>query len=241
MVDHDHPTAGGFDVAQVMRRQDDRRPVLAVDLAEEAADAILGDNVESDGRLVEVEELRAVDHRRGDVGPDALAEREQADWHIPELTQSEQVLEQGDIPVVRGVGDAIELLEQVEGFADGQVPPELGPLAEDQADPPGVLLTVPVRYQPGDGHSAFSRHEDSGQHLDGAGLAGTIRADVADALTGLDPEIDVIDSRQLAIFRMEQVSKACSGAGAALGNSIDLGQATRFNDCGQSDATPLDS
>ena len=79
VVDDDDPLAERLDVGEVVRRQEDRRPVAAVDLLQELADVRLGDDVEADRRLVEEEERRPVEERGGEVAAHPLAEGELAD------------------------------------------------------------------------------------------------------------------------------------------------------------------
>src|SRR5262245_53057343 len=60
VVDDDHARAERLDVVHVMRRQQDRHAALGVDRAQEFADARLGDDIQPDRRLVQVEQLWVV-------------------------------------------------------------------------------------------------------------------------------------------------------------------------------------
>src|ERR687888_132363 len=93
VVDHEQPVAKPLDVAQVVRRQQHGDAALAVDLDEEVADALLRDDVEADRRLVEEEELGLVQHRRGQLAPDPLAERQLAHRRVQERIELEHLAE----------------------------------------------------------------------------------------------------------------------------------------------------
>ena len=93
VVDHEQPLAQPLDVAEVVRRQDDRDAVLAVDLDQEVADPLLRDDVEADRRLVEEQQLGAVEHRRRQFAADALAERELPDGRVEERVELEHFAE----------------------------------------------------------------------------------------------------------------------------------------------------
>ena len=85
--------------------------------------------------------------------------------------------------------------KQPEGVREGQVPPQLAALAEHRADPAHENRALPHRFEAADLHPSGGRHEDAHQHLDGGRLSGTVGADVAEALAGIDAEGHVGDSR----------------------------------------------
>src|SRR3546814_7337071 len=57
------------------------------------------------------------------------------------------------------------LVQQLEGVAQRQVPPQRGALAEDDADAPGQLRASPRRIQACDPDLAGGGDQDAGQHL----------------------------------------------------------------------------
>ncbi len=93
MVEDQQPPAEPLDVAEVVRRQHHGHAALAVDLDEELAHALLGDDVEADRRLVEEEDLGVVQHRGDELAADALAERELAHRRLQERVELEQLAE----------------------------------------------------------------------------------------------------------------------------------------------------
>src|SRR5205085_1943164 len=65
VIDHEQAVAQTLDVAEVVRREHDRDAVIAVYLDQEVAHALFRDDIEADRRLVEEQQLGAVQHRRG--------------------------------------------------------------------------------------------------------------------------------------------------------------------------------
>jgi hypothetical protein len=72
MVDHHHAAAELLDVLQVVGGQQQGRRTFRVDPAQELAQPALADHVQSDGGLVEVQDLRVVQERRRDVAAHPL-------------------------------------------------------------------------------------------------------------------------------------------------------------------------
>ena len=192
VVDDDHPPAERLDVLEVVGGEQQRGPALGVEGAQELAEPALAHHVEADGGLVEVEDLRVVQERGGDVAAHPLAEAELPDRDVEQVAEAEQLDELrqvGSVPL--GVGP-VDLLQQVEGVAQRQVPPQRGALAEDHADPAGQLGALAAGVDARDADRAGGRHQDAGEHLDRGRLAGAVRADVADHLAGLDLEAQLL-------------------------------------------------
>ena len=63
----------------------------AVLLLDELADALLDDQVEADGGLVEVDDLRLVDQGGGQLGAHLLPERHVADRDVQQLLQFQRL------------------------------------------------------------------------------------------------------------------------------------------------------
>ena len=97
-VDDDHPLAQLLDVAQVVGGEDDGGALVAVLLPDELADALLDDQVQPDGGLVQVDDLRLVDQGGGQLGAHLLPERHVADRHVQQLFQ------------LQGLGELVEQL-----------------------------------------------------------------------------------------------------------------------------------
>ena len=86
--------------------------------------------------------------RGRDVAAHPLAEAELADRDVEQVAEAEQLDELGQVgSVPLGVGP-VDLLEQVEGVAQRQVPPQRGALAEDHADPAGQLVRLRLGSTP---------------------------------------------------------------------------------------------
>ena len=74
MVDDHGPLAEHLDVAGIVGGQKDGDLLLLVHLQDKVADALLDDDVEADGGLVEEEDLGPVEQGGGDLAAHALAQ-----------------------------------------------------------------------------------------------------------------------------------------------------------------------
>ena len=76
MIDHDHPFAQPLDVAGVMRREQHGDTFPLIHLQDQLADALLGDDIQANRRLIQKQDTRAVEQGRGDLAAHALAQRQ---------------------------------------------------------------------------------------------------------------------------------------------------------------------
>ena len=106
------------------------------------ADLVFGDHVEADGRLVEEQQRRIVQQRGGDIAAHAFAEGELAHRGVQVVADVQDVIEVFHARVEIALGDVVDSPQQFEGFDDRDVPPQLGALAEDDADGFDVAATL---------------------------------------------------------------------------------------------------
>ena len=128
---------------------------------------LLGDDVESDGRLVEEENARPVQQGRRQITAHPLPQGELANRLVQEFSDSQQLVEEGHLVAKELLVHLVNLLEQVERFDDGQIPPELGSLSENDADVTRVTLPVPIGNKTPNDDFTGGRCQDAGEHLDG--------------------------------------------------------------------------
>ena len=118
-----------------MGGEDDGRAPLVIQATDEGSDPLLGHHIQSDGRLIEEQDVRIMEQGRCQVGPHALPQAQGAHRCIQEPLQVQQIaegaigiaeeVEIGPVPVGR---DAVHVPQQVEGLDGGQVPPQVGAL-----------------------------------------------------------------------------------------------------------------
>jgi hypothetical protein len=90
LPDHDHALGERLDVVHVVRREDDRDAVLAVQRLHEVAHGKLRDGVEADRRLVQKQHAWLVQHARRDLAAHPLAEGELTHRRVEECLEVEQ-------------------------------------------------------------------------------------------------------------------------------------------------------
>ena len=84
-----------------------------------------------------------MEQRRGEIAAHPLAERQFPNGLVKVGLQSQDLVEDLHPFAVVGVRKAVDLLEQPEGLDDRDVPPQLGALAENDADRGDVTGPVP--------------------------------------------------------------------------------------------------
>ncbi len=210
-----------------MCRQHDRRAGLAVDLLDELPRALLGDHIQPDCRLVEVEDAGLVNHRCREVTPHPLTEAELSHRRREKWREIEQVGHPVKVSPVAFRVHPVELANQLQRVPKGQVPPELGALAKDEPDLERVLLAVPPRNQPGNLDVAGGRNEDPGKHLDRSRFACPVGAEVADQFALFDGERYALDRSRDLVLPGEECAKPAKrtielpGAAELLGELVN--------------------
>ena len=192
VVDDHDPLGHVLDVRHVVRGQEDRRALLLVQPDEQLAEALLGDEVEPDRRLVEEQDLGIVEQARGQLAAHALAEGEAPHGLVEQVGRVEQLAELADAPLFRGRVESVDRGEHPVRLARRQLQPEQRALAEERADPAGQSATVLPRRDPEHGCLALGRVEDAREDLDRRGLPRPVRADVGDPLARPDVEVEVM-------------------------------------------------
>ena len=200
VVDHHEPLAQPLHVDEVVGRQQHRRPVLAVQVAEEGADRLLRDDVEPDGRLVEEEHRRAVEHGGGELAPHPLAERQLA---------HRRGRGTGPCRAARPCGPSVTPWSAAGTRYTWRSSSNESDSGRSHHSWVRWPNTTPMRRatamrsrlgsMPSTRTGAPARHEDADQHLDGRRLPGAVRADVADHRAGVDGEVDAVDRPHLPL------------------------------------------
>jgi hypothetical protein len=163
-----------------------------------------------------------MDERSCQIATHPLAERELANRNIQQALQIQQRDEFIDgILVICGIY-SVDVAEEFEGFDHGEIPPELGALAEDHTD----VLDMIDALLPGDsaGDFAFStgRNQDAGEDFHGGGFARAVGADVTHEFTGGNLEAHPIQRGELLVGSMDQPGGGSPNAFSPLGDLENL-------------------
>src|SRR5579872_1347832 len=144
MIDDHDAAAKFFDVVEVVRGQQDGGLKFTIDGAQEFANLIFRDDVEADGGLVQKKQRRIMQQRGCQVAAHALAERKFAHGRVQIILNAEYLIEFFHPLAEVAFGNFVNAAQELEGFDDGNVPPELCALAEDDADGFHVLAALLV-------------------------------------------------------------------------------------------------
>lgn len=144
-----------------MRGQQHSHAALAIDFGQELADALFGNHIQANRRLVEKQDRWIVQQCGGKIGAHALAKRKLAHRRRKKRPQIEQGGELSHI-LAKAVGrDAVDVAQQLERFDRRQIPPELRALAKHHADIAHMVDPLAVRHAAIDDDSPATWHQNS--------------------------------------------------------------------------------
>src|SRR5690625_6485178 len=134
-----------------------------------------------------------VKHSRDQVPAHSLPQRQGADGLVEKRPHLKQLDKGIEAPQVCGTVQTIEARDQLKGFTQWQVKPELRTLPKYRSDVARISATVLPRYDAFDLHMPGVGHEHTGEHLNGGRLAGAVGPKVPNNLPVVDPQRDVVD------------------------------------------------
>src|SRR5271156_245501 len=106
--------------------------------------------------------------------------------------------------------------QQLEGFNHGDVPPQLGALAEHHADRFHILAALAVGNVTVDTNFTAGGNQNTGEHLDGGGFSRAVRPDVADHFAAFDGKSDAVHRGHGAVIANEKILNRAPHAFAPL-------------------------
>ena len=134
LVEQDDAAGELLELGHVVAGHDHRHPSLAIELLDERQNAASGEHVQAEGGFVEQQDLGLVEQREREVGAHALAETQLARQGVEDVVEAEQLAHQAEHALVARVGNAPHHSLPLEAGGDGVIPPQLGALAEHDAD-----------------------------------------------------------------------------------------------------------
>ena len=158
--------------------------------------------VETGGRLVEEQDRRSVDDAQPDVEPALHPARVGGDRPVRGRLEIERRQDLGRASHRARLVHAVETALDDELAATG-----LGRVGRaalrDVADPLAYRPGLAAQVGAGDHRLTRGRREQRGQHPEGRGLAGPIRAEEAEDLAGADRQVDTTDRLDLRLAGTE--------------------------------------
>ena len=221
-MDDDDAAAERHHVRHVVARQQDGRAVAPVVLGDEAANPLLHRHVQADRRLVEKEHLRPVQKRAHDLHLHALAERKLSHRladEVADVQQFDHLVTDRDEVLARQPVDRPVELERVHGR---QIPLQLVSVPHHERHLAQVVLLAARGDVAENARLAARGEEEPGEHLERRGLAGAVRAEKADDLTGSDFERDCVHGAHVACLAVKKALGGCAQPGLALRHLEDL-------------------
>jgi hypothetical protein len=132
--DEHYAVAESLDVVHVVGGQDDRNAAFAVEAPDKVPKGELGHGVQADGGLVQEQDRGGVEQGGRQVAAHALAQAELPHWHVQQRFKVQHRDQLVPRTGVAGRRNTVDVAKKLEGLDDREVPPELGALAEDDAD-----------------------------------------------------------------------------------------------------------
>ena len=114
LVDDDDAPAQLLDVGKVVRGQEHRRSLGAVDFFQELADVVLGHHVETDGGFVEEEQWRVVEQRGREIATHALAQAQFPHRRVKIFLHVENLRKLVEPATVVGLRHTVDFLQEFE-------------------------------------------------------------------------------------------------------------------------------
>jgi hypothetical protein len=197
-VVHDpDPVGERLGLVHVLRREQDG-DAAGAQLADAVPDEQPRLRVQPGGRLVQEQHLRVVHEGAGDHEALALPAGEEVDLVVGAVAQAQLLQERVGPAVALGGRDPEVRRVEEQVLLDGERPVRVGPLRDDgelAAGADRVGRDVHAR----DGGPAPGELHAGGEDADGGGLAGAVRPEEPEDLTGGDGEADPVDGVDRAL------------------------------------------
>lgn len=190
--------AKSFHLAHDVGREDHCETIVAA-LLDEAHDGLGGHDIEPGGGLVKNHDWGAMDDGAGDGYALFLSCGKLVAAPLLEIADFELLDEFVDTSAECCSGDAVELTEVLEHLAGGEAPVKRGSVREE-ADGAANIFWLFDDIESGDRGSTLGRLEQSAEHPQGGGLAGSVGSEESEYLTWLAGECDTVDGSDEPAF-----------------------------------------
>ena len=187
---------------QVLRGEEERHAVLAVELLDVAPQRVAADRVEPARRLVEEHDARPVYERRGEVEAALHPAGVRPDAPVRGVLEVDDGEQLGHACLDPGARHAVQAALQRQQLAPGLEVVEARFLQRD-ADASPHLGRVALHVEAVDVGAAGGGAQQRGEHADRRGLAGAVRPEEAEHLPALDGEVDAVDGAHRGVVPHE--------------------------------------
>ena len=212
-----------------MRRQDYGGAVFPVDGPDKIPHGKLGHGIQTDGWFVQKQDFWIVQERGRDFTPHPLSERELPRGCFHDFSDLKKLRQAGQRFAVGMVVHTVDVPNQLEAVDDRHIPPELGTLAEYNADFPDMGCPFLPWDAPIDHALAAVRRQNAAHDFDGTAFSRPVRANVADHFPVTDGEGNVLQGVDGFILPAEQGFHSLRQSGAAPGDPKGFLNVTKFD------------
>ena len=192
LVDDDHARAKRLDLRQDVRGE--KNGVVAAEIANEVADESDLVRIETDGRLVENEEVGLVHHGIGKADALAVAFRETADDFFSHVRQTAKFQNIADALIQASAGDAFESSAVAQKLAHPHVEVERN-IFRHVTDVLAGAQRFSENIEARHGGTARRGRKEAREHAHRGGLARAVRTQKSHDLALLDFKIDAVHRR----------------------------------------------
>jgi hypothetical protein len=221
LVDDGEARGQPVGLLQVVRGEQDGQALLTGEPADLLPHGGAGLRVETGGRLVQEQHLRAVDQADGHVQPALHAPGVGLDLALRGVRQVEAVEQLVGAPVQLRAAHAVEAALEQQVLPAGGHRVGAGALG-DHADGAAHRRRIGGDVEPGDGGAAAVGGGQRGEDLDGGGLARAVGAEQPEDDAGLDGDAEAVEradslGASLDLVGLDQVAGLDGGPGGWVG------------------------
>ena len=214
---------------QVVRRDQQGDLLRYIDVFQHLDQLADGDDVQPDRRFVKEQQLRPWQQCRRQRAAHPLPQTQRPHRLVEQFVQCKHRIQLGQGFCELRRRNPVEILYQIKRFLHRQVPPQVGPLAEDHADLAADLAPPLERIQPQHPHFARIRPDNAGQHFDQRRLAGAVRPDQSGDFTCLDGKAERTDRLMPPVLAVEKAGPPTAPAIAHFRDHVCFFQLPRLN------------
>ena len=239
LVDDNNPLAQLLDIAQVVGGQDNGGLAALIDLLDELPDGVFRLHIQTDGGLVQKQDLRRMEHGRHQIAPHPLTKRELPHRGVDKTVDLKNLIEHSQIIGIGSIINLVNTFQQLKSFTQPQVPVQLAALSEHHTQIPYHPFAVPLGRDAVDQDLAAGGPHDAAKHLHCGAFSRTIGTYVAHDVPLFDGKGDVVHRPDILRLLHKEVFHRAPQSSLFFDFFVFLHQMADFNDVHGCASPPL--